>query len=69
MTSFIKTALFLVLCIIFTTSLNKNKFRKTTETSVRQIIYFLVQCKNNHLLKNLEKRRCMLFIYLTQFSA
>ena len=52
MTSFIKTALFLFLCIIFTTSLNKNKFRKTTQgTKVRQIIYFLVLCKNNHLQK------------------
>ena len=53
MTSFIKTALFLVLCIIFTTSLNKNKFRKTK--GVIQIIYFLVLCKNNHLQKNLER--------------
>ena len=51
MTSFMKTALFLVLCIIFTTSLNKNKFRKTTGHSVRKIIYFLVLCKNNHLQK------------------
>ena len=48
MTSFIKTALFLVLCIIFTTSLNKNKF---SQGSVRQIIYFLVLCTNNHLQK------------------